>query len=325
MPLAESVRRMVPTLPTAPRFWSSVRRGLRSLGRDRSYGALFAALTGTMFLFHLLLSVSVGIKTGEQFLRSTADVRLPILSTATNQSIQDFFSALHAIPSVKEATLVTREQAYEQSRQRDPSLIAFLEKYKLQNPFTDTIAVELASTDNQQDLVRFVQQPQWAGVVDPAFLSAAPSDQAHTQDLLAAAEVIRFLSIALLVFAAIAVTFVLLLFFDVRSVLREDEVVVGRLLGAASSTLITPFAAEATVILFISSILSAVLLTLCFIFLPMLLPMLSMGGSFFPLFQATRDALLASLPMLVVLHVLGIPFIATMGVMMGVRLPKLTV
>lgn len=301
----------------------AVRHGLRMLRRDHSYGALLATLTGTIFLFHLLGLVALGVSGAEQSLASFTDVRVSMAASAADDQIQNFLSTLKNQPFASETTYVTREQAFEAQRQADPSLTQLIERAQLGNPFRDTVAIRLTEGASIDALQSFLRNSEWAGVVDLASLSTVASQETRTSELLAGAHAVRFLSI-LLLFLSLGVTvFALIMSFDARAELRAEEVTVSRLLGARPSEVLLPFVTEATVLLLLASLLSGLVLAITITMLPLLFPAL-LTGSLAQLWQAATGALLVIVPIAVLLHIVCAPIIAWVGVRMGVRLPALS-
>ncbi len=301
----------------------AVRHGLRMLRRDHSYGALLATLTGTLFLFHLLGLVALGVSGAEKSLASFTDVRVSMSASATDDQIQNFLSTLKNQPFASETTYVTRDQAFEAQRQADPSLTQLIERAQLGNPFRDTVAIRLTEGASLDSLQSFLRNSEWAGVVDLASLSTVASQETRTSELLAGARAIRFLSV-LLLFLALGVTvFALIMSFDARAELRAEEVTVSRLLGARPSEVLLPFVTEATVLLLLASLLSGLVLAITITILPLLFPAL-LTGSLAELWQAALSALLVIAPIAALLHIVLAPIIAWVGVRMGVRLPALS-
>lgn len=302
----------------------AVRHGLRMLRRDKSYGALLATLTGTLFLFHLLGLVALGVSGAEQSLASSTDVRISLAASAADDQIQSFVSALKKQPFAAGTVYITKEQAYEDQRKTDPSLTQLIERAQLGNPFRDTIAVRLTEGSSVDALQSFLRGSEWASVVDPASLSTIAAEEARSEELLAGAHAVRFISM-LLLFLALGVTvFALIMSFDARAELRSEEVTVSRLLGARPSAVLLPFVTEATVLLLLASILSACALGITITVFPFLFPTLLTGGSLAALWQNATGALLVIFPIALVLHIICAPFVAWVGVRMGVRLPVLS-
>ena len=301
----------------------AVRHGLRMLRRDHSYCALLATLTGTLFLFHLLGLIALGVTGAEQSLTAFTDVRVTLAASASDDQIQNFLSALKKQPFAGETTYVTRDQAYEAQRKLDPSLTQLIERAQLGNPFRDTVAIRLTEGSSVDALESFLRNSEWSGVVDAASLSTVAAQEAHTSELLAGAKAVRFISM-LLLFLALGVTvFALVMSFDARAELRTEEVTVSRLLGARPSEVLLPFITEATVLLLLASLLSACALGITITVLPLLFPAL-LVGSLADLWSTATSTLLLIFPFAALLHIVCAPIVAWFGVRMGVKLPALS-
>lgn len=296
-----------------------IRRGLLNIRREGGWLTTASALLGIVALAQIFLIVAFGVQGIQHLLRSQMDLRLEIKDTATDQQIQEFFSAVRQLPSVEDALYLTKEQAYERERTRDPELVKFLEDFKLQNPFPDTFAVTLKSLDDYEAFASFAKEPQWQGVVDPAFLSKATDQEAQVHELIQVARSGRSIALFFLVLIGVLLLTVLMELVRRRALARAEEIIVERLVGANELAVLIPFATEAAALLLISFVVAVGIVVAMVLFLPSFVPALSEQGVFSGLRLEVINLLRAyGLPLLLA-ELLTIPALAFAGAWLGMR------
>lgn len=295
-----------------------IRRGVMNLRRERGWITSLGALLGVFLLLQLLMFMLVGIEGARELLKSRTDLRLELHDT-TNQEKQEFYSALQAFSYIEDTVYITREEAYERTRKNDPELIAFIEEFKLKNPFADTIGVTLRSLNDYDRFKTFVEQEQWKNVLEPSFLSEITTQEKHVHELLRVTGAVQHTAFAILILTIIAVILVTVELTSHRALLRSDEVLVERLAGAAPLGIILPFTVEATVLFWGAITLSTVLLTIIGSLLPTLVPALDAGGVLAPLREETVPLLWTNLPLLVAFEIILAPMVALIGAWLGVQ------
>lgn len=300
-----------------------IRRGVLTLLRERSFLTTVAALTGILVIAQLLVVVVIGMQGLDQLIRQRADLRLEILDASADQRNREFFAAVQAQPQVESARYVTREQAYEEERRRDPDLIARIEQFHLENPFPDTIAVVLRRIDDYDAFSKFIQSAEWHDVVNPAFLSQATNQEQRIRELLGVTHAARVAAGLFLFLATVVLLFILMEVVRRRSLMRSEEVFIERLFGAGNVSVVVPFATESLALLGLSLLLSILFLLGVLALLPTLIPALQAGGAFDPLRQAAEPVLRHLLPATIGLEIIFAPLLGIMGAAFGLW-PQLT-
>ncbi len=295
-----------------------IRRGLLTLRREREYGVTLAALFGVLLLCQMLVGVTIGIQGLHGLLQSQLDLRLTIQDTATEPDVQEFIGALKDLPSVRQVTYVTKEQAYERERGRNPDLVHFLEEFKIQNPFPDTLAVSLASLKDYDAFETFVRQEQWAATVDPSFLSQSTSQEQEVRQMLRLTETGRMLAFGFLAVLALVMLFVLIELVRRRAMQRREELLVERLVGAPELSMLVPFATEAATLLLASLILSVLAMGAILWLLPSVLPVLA-SGSFAALHGQVVGLLWFWLPLIGIAEIVLLALLACAGAYIGAK------
>jgi len=297
----------------------SFRRALLTLWREGEWRTSFGSLLGICTLFQFLLIGLLGAGAAQALLLSHSDLKIEIRTGANRGEVQQFFSTLQQLPYLERAVYITREQALAKINTEDPSLAAFFEKYKVGNPFPDTIGVTLHSLADYSALSSFLSEARWQRIVDPSLLSSITHQEERVHELLRVASGGKNLAIILLLLSCgILLTTVVEL--TRRNALRRaEEVTVERLVGAESLTIGLPYFWEATILLLGSILISSVIGGIFLLILPALVPALSAGGALFPLSQAALPLLATMLPLTLILEILCTPFLAATGTWLGLR------
>jgi len=306
-----------------PAFLVTLKRGMHRgctlLWRERSWGTSLGALIGIMILVQMLLAALFSVAAVQKMLVAQSDVRLEVRSDAPRAATQQFLSALKALPYVADASYITREQAYARAAKEEPDLVSFLEKFGMGNPFPDTIGVTLAALDDYPLLSTFISGAEWQPVVDPTFLSTISKQEERMHELIRVARGGRSLAILLLGITGGVLLSIIVELTRLRAFHRRDEVLVERLAGANAATIIVPFAAEAAVLLWMGILVSAILMTIFLLFLPLLVPALNASGALGTFREEVSPLISAWFPVCVILQILLAPPLATLGAWLGIR------
>jgi len=296
----------------------SFRRALSTLWREGEWRTSSGSLLGICTLFQfLLLGLLVAVSL-QSLLLSHSDLKLEIRSKASRGEVQQFVSEILTLPSVERAVYITREQALARLKAEDPSLAAFFGKSQT-NPLPDTVGVTLKSLGDYAAFSTFLSDTRWQQVIDPSLLPTMTRQEERTHELLRVANGGQHLA-AILLLLACAILLSTIVEFTRRSALsRSAEVLAERLVGADSATLVLPFVWEATLLLWGSIVMSAMVLSLFLLALPTLVPELGDGGALDPLFTTAVPIVSFALPVALVLELLCAPLLAAAGVWLGIR------
>lgn len=305
-----------------------IRRGWTALLRDRTWGTTFASLLGIAFMGQLFLLLLLSVQGIQELLRTQTDLRLEIRREAPDQETQEFFAAARAHSAVERAVYITKERALEEERRRDPGLLRLVEDLKIENPFSDTVAVTLRSLDAYDAFAGFVREPRWQLIVDPSFLSQATTQEKHAHSMLAIARAARSVTASLLMVLAIVLLLTVTALVRGRCLARHEEIVVERLVGARQVSILLPFAVEAGFLLLLAAVVSAVLLGILVTVLPLLVPSLLLDGALGLLTEQVGMLLRRWLPWMLALEILTVPLLALLGAWAGMhrhlRIPRLS-
>lgn len=297
-------------------------RGLVTVWREREWATALSALVGVFLLFQLIIFMLLGVQAVQSLLRSRTDLRLELQATAAEPDIQQFLAEIHQLPYVDNSVYIPKQKAYEQMQRKDPELIKFLEEFNLENPFPDTVGVTLLSLNNFPDFDAFISEARWQNVVDPAFLSQATEQEAHVYELLRLTNAGRSIAMLFLLLTTGIVLFVTTELIRRRVIGRSEEVLVEHLSGAQSFGILIPFATEASVLLLIAVLGSAVILLAILMTLPMIAPTLGDSGALRSLTLEMSPLLRSKFPLYILIEVLCAPLLGWFGAWLGV-LPKI--
>jgi cell division protein FtsX len=294
-----------------------MRRGLLLLRRERTWGTTLTLLSVVLVLVQLLTVMLLGVYGVNQLLSSQAGLRLEAQPNAADRDVQNFFAALHADADVQTVSFVTKEQAYADQRKRDPDLVAFLDQYKLDNPFPDTFVVTLKSLDSYESFRQFVEQDQWKSVINPAFLSTVTDQERQVRDLLSVTNAIRSVTFVFIFIAFAVVLFVVLELVSRTVRAHGNELFLETMLGASPMSVLLPFIAEMTILLLASTVIATLLVAGLIIVLPFLMPALAMDTPFHAFSTAMQPILLFTAPWILLLELCVMPAIAYVGTFLG--------
>ncbi len=308
---------MLPTMDSSLSVKRALRRGLLLLSRQKKWGTTLALLSAVLLLTQMLVMFYLGVVSVDTLLSSQAGVRLEVISNAQDQDIQTFFAAAQSESTVSHVAYITKADALEQQRVRDPDLVSFLEQYKLENPFPDSFTVTLKSLDSYDSFRTFIEQDRWRTVINPSFLTAVTDQEHQIRQLLQVTNAMRSVS-ALFVFAACAVLLFLVLELISRSVrAHEDELFVETMLGASPVSVLLPFMAEMTVLLTGAMVIATLLMFALISGLPLFIPSIALEPAFRAFANAMTPLLLFTFPWIFIVELCLLPVIAYIGTFLG--------
>lgn len=220
-------------------------------------------VTLTIILFSIIVNATFNNTVAQ--ITNKIDVSLYLKDSVTPEQTQNLIKQVKALPSVKEVTYLTKEQAlqaYEQQNAGNQQLLQAITE--TDNPLPATVRIKPVSL-NQIDQIRaFIDKPDVAALQsDPASDSgdrrAAINKITHATNILQRAGVG-----AVLLFATISV---LIIFNTIQMAIfnRRDELQIMRLLGASTWFIRGPFVVEAVIYGILSAVISVLLINAVFI------------------------------------------------------------
>lgn len=296
-----------------------IARGVLTLLREKQWLTALGALFGVFVMVQLLVLVLTGLEGMQSMLIHRTNLQLEIEHSATDEKLQQLYSAINRLPFVESAVLITKEKAFESTRASDPKLIAFLEQYNMQNPFTDSMSVSLTSLEHYAAFAAFIKKPEWSAVINPMYLSEITDQEQRVFSMLAITRAGRSIAILILTLTVVALVFITTELIRRRAIARSDEVLVERLAGAEPLSIAVPFVTEAAILLLVSIALSTATIVIVIALLPLLMPALQSHGILGPLQKEITPLLGTMLPLMLLLEILIAPVIAGAGAWLGIR------
>jgi cell division transport system permease protein len=307
------------TLMATVFFRRSAKRGIVNVFREPGFGTAIGSLFGVVLLAQIIVLLAVGVQGGLVLLRERTDLRLQIRDTATDAQIQDLYQNIRQLPYVDDVVYVTREQAYERQKKRDPTLIDFLVKFGIDNPFPDTMGVRLRSLDDYPAFLQFLKQPVFAAAVDPSFLTTTTDQERQIVEL---TTVVRSAQIVLLFIIGLAVVVLLFVVVELirrRALTKRQELFIEQLVGASRMEILMPFMVEMACMLLLALIASVILSAAIVLLLPFALPVLGSGGIFGEWSGAAGSVLLVWSPWVIFTELVFVALLSGVGTLIALR------
>ena len=300
-------------------FRRAAKRGIVNVFREEGFGTAIGSLFGVVLLAQIIVLLAVGVQGGLVLLRERTDLRLQIRDTATDSQIQDLYQNVRQLSYVEDTVYVTREQAYERQKQRDPTLIDFLQKFGIENPFPDTMGVRLRTLEDYPAFLQFLKQPVFAAVVDPSFLTTTTDQQQQVEQLTGVVSSARIVLAFIVGLAVVVLLFVVVELIRRRALTKRQELFVEQLVGASRMEILMPFMVEMACMLLVALLLSLGLSAVLVFLLPYFLPVLATGGLFNQWSDAAGSVLLHWAPWTIFFELVLIAALSATGTLIALR------
>lgn len=298
-------------------FQRGIHRGLRTLAREGRVFSSILTVAALLLLLGLLLLTFLGIQMGSNVLRSHSTLRLEVERTASAEQTQDLFRTVEDSPGVIKAELTTKDQAYQTIRERDPSLVSFIDTFGLKNPFPDTITVTLASVDDYASLLQLLQEPRWQGIVATEFLARAASQQEQLTEVLHVTETGSQATVVILSVTAATLLLALVSLLHRRILQRSTDTQTQLLLGASPGDVFVPLWTETTILLLGGLLLATAGLVGLAFALPSLLPSATQSTFVQSVSESLLPALMELGPIALGVAALTAPLVAALATAFG--------
>jgi len=300
-------------------FRRAAKRGIVNVFREEGFGTAIGSLFGVVLLAQIIVLLAVGVQGGLVLLRERTDLRLQIRDTATDAQIQDLYQNTRQLSYVEDTVYVTREQAFERQKQRDPTLIDFLQKFGIENPFPDTMGVRLRSLEDYPAFLQFLKQPVFAAVVDPSFLTTTTDQQQQVEQLTGVVSSARIVLAFIVGLSVVVLLFVVVELIRRRALTKRQELFVEQLVGASRMEILMPFMVEMACMLLVALLLSLCLSAVLVLLLPYFLPVLGTGGIFSQWGAAAGSVLLQWAPWTIFFELVLIAALSATGTLIALR------
>lgn len=220
-------------------------------------------ITLTIILFSVIVNATFSNTVAQ--ITDKIDVSLYLKDSVDQTQAQALVKQLKALPSVKQVTYLSKEQAltaYEQQNAGNQQLLQAITE--TDNPLPATIRIKPIDLNHITQIRSYIAQPKVAAMQsDPA--SDSGDRRAAIDKITHATNILRRVGVvAVLVFAVISV---LIIFNTIQMAIfnRRDELQIMRLLGASTWFIRGPFVVESIVYGILSAIASILLINALFI------------------------------------------------------------
>ncbi len=275
------------------------------------------AVAGLFTLLGALLLGFLAVRTASDLLRTGATLQLQMERGAESAQVQALHRALLDLPGVSAAVLTTKDQAYLAVRREDPTVVSFIDAFGLQNPFPDSIAVTLASSDAYPAAMALLQDARWQGVVAPEFVAAAAARQAQLSEVLQVTQAGSDAALGIVAVAAAVLLLALVSLLHRRVLQRSADTQTQMLLGAAPSDIFVPLWTETMLILLGGLTVASGLLVGLVFALPSLLPAASQSQFVSAVALSLLPALEQLGPITLGIALLALPLLAALAAAFG--------
>lgn len=217
---------------SVPQYRSTV-RGWSFLLKTKGWKwSAFGVMTSLLSM-QLLLGTFAGFHVVEPSIFERGAVSIDIESGTLDQRVQELYAHLQLLPTVVDVTLVTGEQLLAEEQTRDASLVEFLDRYGMGNPFLDAFVVVPRDARAYEELRMFIEQENDRGGIGVTALTEITTKEHATVDLIHALRMIRtgvgILTLLAMVTSLFLACSVLVQLVSSRRSAMQAEVVMGAL------------------------------------------------------------------------------------------------
>lgn len=222
-------------------------------------------VTLTIVLFSVITSATFNNTIAQ--INDKIKISVYLNDTVSEDQAQSLMGKLRKLPSVKDVSYVSKDQATAEFRAEHVQSKDLLQALtQVGSPLPASVKITPRDTSNIQPIKSFLDQPTNIALQDPQAGTSYSGDRKQAIDKIAhATNVLRQAGIvAVAVFALISV---LIIFNTIQMAIfnRRDELTIMRLLGASTWYIRGPFVVESIVYGIISALISVTIIDLLFI------------------------------------------------------------
>lgn len=184
-------------------FRRSIARGCAFLARSKGWKLGVAGLAASLLMLQLLLVTFAGARIAASAALERGAVHVEVSPGTPDQRVQELYAALRTLPSASRVTFVTGEKMLEEEGARDASLADFLDRYGMDNPFSDAFVVVPRDMRAYADVRAFVEREKDRGGVDAAAFSEIAAKETSAEESLGALRTVETGVALLLLLSAI--------------------------------------------------------------------------------------------------------------------------
>jgi cell division transport system permease protein len=217
-----------------------------------------------LFVFNLILAMSYASDSIISTVGEKLDISVEIQSGVENYSIQAFTKTLREHPNVKEVVYISKTDALSKFGSKYPNVISFLDHHNLENPLPDTVRIVTTDVSDNNLVIEFLEQPQFASIVNQEKLMKNIEQKDRNEKILGITLSIKRISFWLIIIFALVGLMIIFNSININIHSHEKEINVMKLVGAKYHFIRGGFVLEgigfAVTALFISLLFSRLIL-----------------------------------------------------------------
>jgi cell division transport system permease protein len=185
-----------------------------------------------LFVFNLILAMSYASDSVISSVGEKLDISVEIKSGVENYSIQAFTNTLQQHPNVKEVVYISKAEALAKFGSKYPNVISFLQHHNLENPLPDTVRIVTTSVADNNLVIEFLEQPNFANIVNQEKLMKNVEQKDRNEKILGITLSIKRISLWLIIIFALVGLLIIFNSININIHSHEKEINVMKLVGA---------------------------------------------------------------------------------------------
>lgn len=185
-----------------------------------------------LFVFNLILAMSYASDSVISNVGEKLDISVEIQGGVENYSIQAFTKTLKEHPNVKEVVYISKSDALTKFGAKYPNVISFLEHHNLENPLPDTVRIVTTDVADNNLVIEFLEQPQFASIVNQEKLMRNVEQKDRNEKILGITLSIKRISFWLIIIFALVGLMIIFNSININIHSHSKEINVMKLVGA---------------------------------------------------------------------------------------------
>jgi len=233
------------------------KNGWQNLMRNKLLSVATILIIALMFfVFNVVLALSFATESVMSEVGQKLDISVEMAPTAENYTIQTFVENLKGRPEIKEVVFIGKDEALKKFGAKYPHVISFLDTHRLQNPLPNIVRIVSQNVEDNETIIKYLEQPQFASVVNQDKLKTNLEQKSRNEKILDISRFIKKIGFWLNGIFAIVVILIILNSINMNIHSHEQEINVMKLVGARHNFIRGGFLFEGILYALIALILS---------------------------------------------------------------------
>ncbi len=243
-------------------LWRALQKSGRELRRNP-----FRTLA-TIFIMSLVLTtigtailVSFITEQAIKIVNEKLDISIEVQASAPLDQVQALVREMQILPSIRNITYISKEDALAGFRTDHPELTGFLDTYDISNPLPATLRINVNDPKNYQQVINFLDRAEYSTLIDLNKARANFSERGRIEQLISITDTVKyFLYFFISLFVGIGI---LIIVATVQLTLqqRRRELSIMQVVGASFKRILSPFIWETIALSVISTICAFLVLS----------------------------------------------------------------